>query len=49
MNIMEEGLERSFDFPEVILVHRRLHPHDRQVLVVLGVAARHEDLVAQQR
>jgi hypothetical protein len=49
MNVMEEVSQCSLDLPEVLLVHRQLQLHDRQVLVALGVAASQVDLIAEQR
>ena len=49
MHLVEEGAERSLELSEVILVDRRVHPDNRQVLIVEGVTPRDVDFIAERR
>ena len=49
MHLMEEGAERSLELSEVILVDRRVHPDNRQVLIVEGVTPGDVDFMAERR
>lgn len=46
---MEEGAEHSLEFAEVILVDQWLHPDNRRIFIVEGVAPGDEDLMAERR
>lgn len=46
MYLAEEGEQSQFRVAEVLLVHLRLQPDNRQVFIVKSVAARDEDFMA---
>ena len=47
MHLVEEGAERSLELSEVILVDRRVHPDNRQVLIAEGVASNETNFMPQ--
>ena len=49
MDIMEEGAKRSLQISKIILVHWWMHPDNRQVFVVQGVAPDDVDLMTERR